>query len=73
MRPRVGICLSRLDALISKYKLTIIIYVLSVWGVEPQTDNADAGTRRPPLGRVFPKKVGRVAFKNSYCLAYKTI
>ena len=23
--------------------------VLSSWGIEPQLDNADAGTRRPPF------------------------
>ena len=45
-RPRVGICLTRLDALASKYKNTFpLIIVLSSWGIEPQLDNADAGTR----------------------------
>ena len=45
-RPRVGICLTRLDALASKYKTRpTLIIVLPSWGIEPQLDNADAGTR----------------------------
>jgi len=45
-RPRVGICLTRLDALASKYKTRPpLIIVLPSWGIEPQLDNADAGTR----------------------------
>ena len=49
-RPRVGICLTRLDALASKYKMRpTLIIVLSSWGIEPQLDNADAGTRRPQV------------------------
>ena len=45
-RPRVGICLARLDALTSKYKT---LFLLPSWGIEPQLDNADAGTRRPQV------------------------
>ena len=49
-RPRVGICLTRLDALASKYKTRpTLIIVLPSWGIEPQLDNADAGTRRPQV------------------------
>ncbi len=49
-RPRVGICLTRLDALASKYKThPTLIIVLPSWGIEPQLDNADAGTRRPQV------------------------
>ena len=49
-RPRVGICLTRLDALASKYKTRPpLIIVLPSWGIEPQLDNADAGTRRPQV------------------------
>ena len=49
-RPRVGICLTRLDALASKYKMrSTLIIVLPSWGIEPQLDNADAGTRRPQV------------------------
>ena len=51
-RPRVGICLTRLDALASKYKTRPLSYhciVLPSWGIEPQLDNADAGTRRPQV------------------------
>ena len=45
-RPRVGICLTRLDALASKYKTRPpLIIVLPSWGIKPQLDNADAGTR----------------------------
>ena len=47
-RPRVGICLSRLDALTSKY----ITFLLPSWGIEPQLDNAEARTRRPQLACV---------------------
>ena len=60
-RPRVGICLPRLDALASKYKTRpTLIIVLPSWGIEPQLDNADAGTRRPqvrlrPPGEIAPQ------------------
>jgi hypothetical protein len=55
-RPRVGICLTRLDALASKYKNTFpLIIVLSSWGIEPQLDNADAGTRRPQVRLLAPQ------------------
>ena len=55
-RPRVGICLTRLDALASKYKTRPpLIIVLPSWGIEPQLDNADAGTRRPQVRSRHPQ------------------
>ena len=57
-RPRVGICLTRLDALASKYKNTFpLIIVLSSWSIEPQLDNADAGTRRPQVRLRSPGEI----------------
>ena len=57
-RPRVGICLTRLDALASKYKTRPpLIIVLPSWGIEPQLDNADSGTRRPQV-RLHCPQVG---------------
>ena len=45
-RPRVGICLSRLDALTSKYNT---FSYCQVGASTPQLGNADAGTRRPQV------------------------
>ena len=45
-RPRVGICLSRLDALTGKYNIHFLIAKL---GHRTPVGNADAGTRRPQV------------------------
>ena len=45
-RPRVCICLSRLDALTGKYNIHFLIAKL---GHRAPVGNADAGTRRPQV------------------------
>ena len=51
-RPRVGICLSRLDALTSKYN-TFSYFLIAKLGYRTQLGNADARTRRPQV-RIRP-------------------
>ncbi len=48
--------LDKARCLASKYKTRpTLIIVLPSWGIEPQLDNADAGTRRPQVRLRSPR------------------